>query len=90
MTTIEDVAKEAGVSIATVSRVLNQQQTVRESTAKRVYDAIKKLRYEPNLMGRNLRKNESRHKKNRKKRPQGHQSKHHSFETGRKKSKHRL
>lgn len=60
MVTIEDVAKEAGVSIATVSRVLNRNQAVREATAKKVYAAIEKLHYEPNLMGRNLRKNESR------------------------------
>lgn len=60
MATILDVAREAGVSVATVSRVLNNQGVVREATAKRVYGAIEKLAYEPNLLARNFRKSESR------------------------------
>ncbi|HUG61288.1 MAG TPA: LacI family DNA-binding transcriptional regulator, partial [Methylomirabilota bacterium] len=35
--TIEDVARSAGVSVATVDRVLNGRQKVREDTARRVY-----------------------------------------------------
>ena len=57
---IFDVAKEAGVSVATVSRVLNDESVVSDSTKKKVNDAVKKLNYHPNLAGRNLRKNETR------------------------------
>jgi len=60
LATIIDVAKEANVSVATVSRVLNQKDVVKESTAKRVDAAIRKLSYSPNLAARNLRRNESR------------------------------
>lgn len=60
MATMADVAREAHVSVATVSRLLNKQGTVLPATAERVYAAIKKLSYEPNLLARNLRKNESR------------------------------
>ena len=47
--TIKDVAREAGVSVATVSRVLNGNCNVSEDSASRVNDAIKKLHYSPNL-----------------------------------------
>ncbi|MEN6572236.1 MAG: LacI family DNA-binding transcriptional regulator [Anaerolineaceae bacterium] len=60
MSTMADVAKEARVSVATVSRLLNNLGTVSPETAERVYAAISKLSYEPNLLARNLRKNESR------------------------------
>jgi len=45
--TIKDVAKEAGVSIATVSRVLNGANNVSKETRKQVLKAIKKLGYKP-------------------------------------------
>jgi DNA-binding LacI/PurR family transcriptional regulator len=45
---ISDVAAEAGVSVATVSRVLNAPEKVLPSTQKRVRDAIVKLNYNPN------------------------------------------
>ncbi|MFH5836547.1 LacI family DNA-binding transcriptional regulator [Proteiniclasticum sp. C24MP] len=51
---IKDVAREAGVSIATVSRVLNNVDVVNEDTKKRVQDAIKKLSYRPNIVARSL------------------------------------
>lgn len=51
---IKDVAKEAGVSIATVSRVLNDVDIVNEETKKKVLDAIKKLGYRPNIIARSL------------------------------------
>lgn len=60
MATMAEVAREAGVSVATVSRLLNNQETVSPETANRVFAAIEKLHYEPNLLARNLRKNESR------------------------------
>ncbi|MCG8482133.1 MAG: LacI family transcriptional regulator, partial [Clostridia bacterium] len=60
MANIEEVAKEANVSVATVSRVLNNSSSVREKTRVKVEAAIKKLNYEPNMLGRNLRRSESR------------------------------
>lgn len=60
MTTISDVAKEANVSVATVSRVLNNHISVRPETYERVYKAIEKLSFEPNMSARNLRRNETR------------------------------
>lgn len=60
MVTIEEVARYAGVSVATVSRVLNNSETVRPATAERVSAAIKELNYIPNQSARNLRRSESR------------------------------
>ena len=51
-TSIKDVAREAGVSIATVSRVLNDIDVVNEDTKKKVLEAIKKLGYRPNIVAR--------------------------------------
>ncbi|MBA5851438.1 LacI family DNA-binding transcriptional regulator [Clostridium sp. cel8] len=51
---IKDVAKEAGVSIATVSRVLNDVDVVNEETKKKVVEAIAKLGYRPNIIARSL------------------------------------
>ena len=53
-TSIKDVAREAGVSIATVSRVLNDIDVVNEDTKKKVLDAIKKLGDRPNIVARSL------------------------------------
>ena len=53
-TSIKDVAKEAGVSIATVSRVLNDIDVVNEDTKIKVLDAIKVLGYRPNIVARSL------------------------------------
>ena len=52
--TITDVAKLAGVSIKTVSRVINMEDSVTEETQKRVSAAIKQLNYQPNHAARNL------------------------------------
>lgn len=57
--TIKDVAREAGVSVATVSRVLNGSCNVSEDSAKRVNETIERLNYSPNFLGRNLRKCET-------------------------------
>ncbi|KQL55474.1 LacI family transcriptional regulator [Heyndrickxia shackletonii] len=54
MATIRDVAKEAGVSVATVSRVLNETGYVHEDTKKAVTSAIEKLNYSPNEVARSL------------------------------------
>ncbi len=60
MSTILDVSRAAGVSVATVSRVLNGKGQVSEETAKRVLAAVEALAYAPNVSARNLRLNESR------------------------------
>jgi DNA-binding LacI/PurR family transcriptional regulator len=52
--TIGDVAQKAGVSIATVSRVLNQTVKVSDDTATRVHRAIEELGYVPQAAARNL------------------------------------
>lgn len=52
--TINDVAKYAGVSIKTVSRVTNNEPSVRQATVDKVNEAIKALSYQPNLAARNL------------------------------------
>jgi len=57
--TIHDVAKLAGVSIASVSRVLTGARKVRPEIAQRVRDAATHLGYEPDLVGRSLRRQET-------------------------------
>ncbi|MGB4570499.1 MAG: LacI family DNA-binding transcriptional regulator [Tepidanaerobacteraceae bacterium] len=54
--TIYDVAKKAGVSIATVSRVLNNSNVVSEKTRQRVKRAIEELNYTPNVIASALTK----------------------------------
>ncbi len=58
--TIDDVAKLAGVSIKTVSRVVNREPNVRDSTRKTVEHAIAELNYRPNQSARNLASHRSR------------------------------
>ncbi len=57
---IEAVAREAGVSIATVSRVLNGTKPVSAATRQRVESAVKALDYRANPFGRSLSTGESR------------------------------
>jgi len=59
-TSIKEVAKLAGVSLGTVSNVLNQPERVAESTRRRVLDAIAKLGYVRNDSARQLRAGSSR------------------------------
>lgn len=54
LATIRDVAKLAGVSVATVSRVLNKNGYVNIETEQKVTNAIKQLQYEPNAVARGL------------------------------------
>ncbi|NIB39953.1 LacI family transcriptional regulator [Pseudomaricurvus alkylphenolicus] len=56
MVSIKDVAKIAGVSIATVSRYLNSPDQVRENTRNKVEKAIKDTGYAPNTLARNFRR----------------------------------
>ncbi|KOP81482.1 LacI family DNA-binding transcriptional regulator [Cytobacillus solani] len=60
MANIQQVAEKAGVSVATVSRVLNHAASVSTKTRLKVENAIKELNYEPSMLGRNLRNSESR------------------------------
>ena len=60
MATIQDVATQAGVSVATVSRVINESPRVSPDARARVLEAIGRLDYRPNLLGRNLRRTEAR------------------------------
>jgi len=53
--TIKDVAKLAGVSFKTVSRVINREPSVSEDLKARVWAAIEELGYQPNLSARQLR-----------------------------------
>lgn len=54
MVTIKDVARHAGVSVATVSRVINKKEPLTEKTIKKVNDAIEELGYYPNTYARTL------------------------------------
>jgi len=54
--TIKDIAARAGVSISTVSRVVNQSVRVDPATERRVHEAIDTLGYRPNLLARSFRR----------------------------------
>jgi DNA-binding LacI/PurR family transcriptional regulator len=60
MTTIKDVAQKAGVSLATVSRVLNGHPYVADDVRSRVLDAIEALNYRPSRVAQRLRAPQSR------------------------------
>ena len=57
--TIYDIAKEAGVSVATVSRVLNSTAPVKASTKARIMSIIAKHQFQPNALARSLFKKET-------------------------------
>ncbi|SKC47018.1 LacI family DNA-binding transcriptional regulator [Maledivibacter halophilus] len=57
--TIKDVAKRAGVCVATVSRVLNNNYPVKEKTKNKVLEAIQELQYQPNDIARSLKNNKT-------------------------------
>lgn len=57
--TIKDVAREAGVSISTVSRVMNNSAPVEENMRLRVLDTMDRIGYTPNEVARSLKSNES-------------------------------
>jgi LacI family transcriptional regulator len=57
--TIKDIAQKSGVSLTTVSRVLNSSGYVKEETRKKVLSAIKELNYTPSAIARSLSKNKT-------------------------------
>jgi LacI family transcriptional regulator len=57
--TIKDIARIAGVSIATVSRVINNTKPVNEDTRRRILALMEELNFRPNAMARGLVKKES-------------------------------
>lgn len=58
--TIKDVAKKVGVSVATVSYVLNGKKKISEDTKKKIYEAIEELNYVPNINAQGLNSHSSR------------------------------
>lgn len=59
-TTIKDIAQKAGVSISTVSRVINGNYPVRESVQKKVKSVMEELDFHPNAIARSLRSRKSK------------------------------
>lgn len=55
MSNIREVARLAGVSVATVSRTLSHPEMVSEATQKKVREAVRKVNYQPNMLARNFR-----------------------------------
>lgn len=60
MITINEIAKEANVSIATVSRAINAPETVSALTLNRIQNAIEKMGYAPNKIARSLKSQASK------------------------------
>lgn len=59
MPSIRDVAREAGVSVATVSRALSKPEKVSAASLQRVQKAVEKMGYRPNMLARNFRSTRS-------------------------------
>ncbi|MFV0363485.1 MAG: LacI family DNA-binding transcriptional regulator [Suipraeoptans sp.] len=60
MTTIKEIAKACGVSVATVSNIINNKGSVGNETRKRVTDAIREMNYTPNIVAKNLKMKQTR------------------------------
>ena len=58
--TIKDVARELGLSVATVSRALSRPELLRRETRERVIGVVERLGYRPNLLARGLRRGQTR------------------------------
>lgn len=54
MATLKDVARESGLTVTTVSRVLNNRGYISDDARKKVKDAMEKLNYRPNELARSL------------------------------------
>ncbi len=57
--TMKDVARVAGVSVGTVSRVINKESGIKESTLEKVQTAIQELNYIPDVYARGMKKNKT-------------------------------
>lgn len=57
--TMKDVAKRAGVSVGTVSRVINQEPGIKDITLQKVHAAIEELNYIPDVYARGMKKNKT-------------------------------
>ena len=58
--TIRDVAREAGVSVATASNAMNNPEIVRPRTREAILEAARRLSYVPNAAGKRLRAKQSK------------------------------
>ena len=58
--TIKDIAKMAGVTHSTVSRVINKNPSISKKTVTKIHQIMRKLRYQPNLIARGLVTNKTR------------------------------
>ena len=56
-TTIKDIAEALGISVATVSRALTDSYEIKPQTREKVLETARKMKYKPNLLARNLKKN---------------------------------
>ena len=59
MATLKDVARESGLTVGTVSRVLNNRGYISEQTREKVFEVMRQLNYQPNEMARSLSKQKS-------------------------------
>ena len=59
MATLKDVAREAGLAVSTVSRILNNRGYISQDARTRVNEAMEKLNYQPNELARSLHRNKS-------------------------------
>ena len=59
MATLKDVAKASGLTVGTVSRVLNNRGYISDKTREKVYQVMKELNYQPNETARALSKQKS-------------------------------
>lgn len=59
MATLKDVARESGLTVGTVSRVLNNRGYISEHTREKVFEVMRQLNYQPNEMARSLSKQKS-------------------------------
>ena len=59
MATLKDVARESGLTVGTVSRVLNNRGYISDKAREKVEQAMKRLNYQPNEVARSLSKSSS-------------------------------
>ncbi|HHX55542.1 MAG TPA: LacI family transcriptional regulator, partial [Clostridiales bacterium] len=60
MVNLKEIARICGVSVATVSNVINDKHNVGEKTRKKVLDVVKQTGYQPNYFAQGMRKEKSK------------------------------